>query len=115
MKKTPNAERSEPDWHLTPNIELTATARLRESLMSGDRPLIRQNYDLQDRQNHFRRQRPCIASKQATMPLLQFGVRRSAFGVRRLLFLFLSAASVASAQELAISGYGPPTSIPVTE
>src|SRR3954466_14950688 len=46
---------------------------------------------------------------------LKFGVRRSAFGVGRLLSVFLSAAGIASAQEVSSSGYGPPTSVPVTE
>src|SRR5215212_4494379 len=44
-----------------------------------------------------------------------FGVRRSALGVRRLLpILFFSLSSSALAQDPSSSGYGPPTSVPVT-
>jgi hypothetical protein len=44
--------------------------------------------------------------------LYDFGIRRSAFGVRRFLLLLISISSSAIAQELATSGYGPPTSVP---
>jgi hypothetical protein len=43
--------------------------------------------------------------------LYDFGIRRSAFGVRRFLLLLISISSSAIAQELATSGYGPPTSV----
>jgi|CZKQ01.1.fsa_nt_gi hypothetical protein len=44
--------------------------------------------------------------------LYDFGIRRSAFGVWRFLLLLISISSSAIAQELATSGYGPPTSVP---